>query len=155
MAKFKYHKISNSKKIRYILKVYRDSQFVVFLDGFMSDLEGKKPKDIKLTKRETKHLSILQRQILQAKENGLSDSQIKTLAFVMLGIALMIMILFRSLFIMSIYFMKSLELFVKTLSVLSISDPILSIFPFSHFPVFPFLRLSVLQFNHFCFSVFP
>ena len=44
MAKFKYHKISNSKKIRYILKVYRDSQFVVFLHGFMSDLEGKKPK---------------------------------------------------------------------------------------------------------------
>ena len=43
MAKFKYHKISNSKKIRYILKVYRDSQFVVFLHGFMSDLEGKKP----------------------------------------------------------------------------------------------------------------
>ena len=43
MAKFKYHKISNSKKIRYILKVYRDSQFVVFLHGFMSDLKGKKP----------------------------------------------------------------------------------------------------------------
>ena len=43
MAKFKYHKISNSKKIRYILKVYRDSQFIVFLHGFMSDLEGKKP----------------------------------------------------------------------------------------------------------------
>ena len=43
MAKFKYHKISNSKKIRYILKVNRDSQFVVFLHGFMSDLEGKKP----------------------------------------------------------------------------------------------------------------
>ena len=42
MAKFKYYKISNSKKIRYILKVYRDSQFVVFLHGFMSDLEGKK-----------------------------------------------------------------------------------------------------------------
>ena len=43
MAKFKYYKISNSKKIRYILKVNRDSQFVVFLHGFMSDLEGKKP----------------------------------------------------------------------------------------------------------------
>ena len=43
MAKFKYHKISNSKKIRYILKVYRGSLFIVFLHGFMSDLEGKKP----------------------------------------------------------------------------------------------------------------
>ena len=43
MAKFKYHKISNSKKIRYIRKVYRGSRFIVFLHGFMSDLEGKKP----------------------------------------------------------------------------------------------------------------
>ena len=43
MAKFKYYKISNSKKIRYILKVNRNSQFVVFLHGFMSDLKGKKP----------------------------------------------------------------------------------------------------------------
>ncbi|MDC0233547.1 alpha/beta hydrolase [Candidatus Pelagibacter sp.] len=43
MANFKYHKISNSKKIRYILKDNRGSQFIVFLHGFMSDLEGKKP----------------------------------------------------------------------------------------------------------------
>ena len=52
MAKFKYYKISNSKKIRYILKVNRDSQFVVFLHGFMSDLEGKKPNAfLKFTKK--------------------------------------------------------------------------------------------------------
>ena len=43
MANFKYHKISNSKKIRYILKLYKSNQFIVFLHGFMSDLEGKKP----------------------------------------------------------------------------------------------------------------
>ena len=43
MANFRYHKISNTKKIRYILKVFKDSHFIVFLHGFMSDLEGKKP----------------------------------------------------------------------------------------------------------------
>ena len=43
MANFSYHKISNFKKIRYISKIYKDSSFVVFLHGFMSDLEGKKP----------------------------------------------------------------------------------------------------------------
>ena len=43
MAKFKYHKISNSKKIRYISKTFRNSFFIVFLHGFKSDLEGKKP----------------------------------------------------------------------------------------------------------------
>ena len=44
MTKFKYHKITNTKKIRYILKIYKDSPFIVFLHGFMSDLEGEKPK---------------------------------------------------------------------------------------------------------------
>ncbi len=43
MTNFKYHKISNSKKIRYILKIHKDKSFIVFLHGFMSDLEGKKP----------------------------------------------------------------------------------------------------------------
>ncbi len=44
MANFRYHKISNSRKIRYILKNYKDSSFIIFLHGFMSDLEGKKPR---------------------------------------------------------------------------------------------------------------
>ena len=43
MTNFKYHKISNTKKIRYILKIYKDSPFIVFLHGFKSDLEGEKP----------------------------------------------------------------------------------------------------------------
>ena len=43
MAKFKFHKISNSKKIRYISKIYKNSSIIVFLHGFMSDIEGKKP----------------------------------------------------------------------------------------------------------------
>ena len=42
--KFNYHKLSNSKKIRYLTNYKKDSPYVVFLHGFMSDLEGKKPK---------------------------------------------------------------------------------------------------------------
>ena len=43
MANFRFHQISNTKKIRHICKIYKNSSFVVFLHGFMSDLEGKKP----------------------------------------------------------------------------------------------------------------
>ena len=43
MAHFRFHKISNTKKIRYILKFFKNAQFIVFLHGFMSDLEGEKP----------------------------------------------------------------------------------------------------------------
>ena len=44
MAYFRYHKISKTKKIRYISKIYKNSLSLVFLHGFMSDLEGEKPK---------------------------------------------------------------------------------------------------------------
>ena len=44
MANFRFHKISKTKKIRHICKIYKNSPFIVFLHGFMSDLEGKKPK---------------------------------------------------------------------------------------------------------------
>jgi len=44
MAQFKFHKISNSKRIRYISKIYKNSDIIVFLHGFMSDLEGEKPR---------------------------------------------------------------------------------------------------------------
>ena len=43
MANFRFHKISNTKKIRYIAKIFKNSSFIVFLHGFMSDLEGEKP----------------------------------------------------------------------------------------------------------------
>ena len=43
MSHFKYHKVSKSKKIRFICNTYKGASFVVFLHGFMSDLEGKKP----------------------------------------------------------------------------------------------------------------
>jgi len=44
MANFRYHKISKTKKIRYISKIYKHSLFIVFLHGFMSNLDGDKPK---------------------------------------------------------------------------------------------------------------
>ena len=43
MTNFRYYKITKTRKIRYILKIYKNSSFIVFLHGFMSDLEGKKP----------------------------------------------------------------------------------------------------------------
>ncbi len=43
MNKFKYLKISNNKKIRYLSSYYRKSLYIVFLHGLMSDIEGKKP----------------------------------------------------------------------------------------------------------------
>ena len=47
MANFRYHKITKTKKIRYISKINKGSPFIVFLHGFMSDLEGEKPKALK------------------------------------------------------------------------------------------------------------
>ena len=44
MNKFKYLKISNTKKIRYLSLNYKKNLYIIFLHGFMSDLEGDKPK---------------------------------------------------------------------------------------------------------------
>jgi len=44
MKKYNFLKISNSKKLRYIVQYGSKKLFIVFLHGFMSDLEGKKPK---------------------------------------------------------------------------------------------------------------
>ena len=44
MNKYRYLKISNTKKIRYIGNYYKKKLYIVFLHGFMSDLEGEKPK---------------------------------------------------------------------------------------------------------------
>ena len=44
MTNFKYLKLNKTKKIRYIKHHQKNSVFIVFLHGFMSDLEGKKPK---------------------------------------------------------------------------------------------------------------
>ena len=47
MKKFKYQKISNTKKLRYIDNYYKKRLYIVFLPGFMSDVEGKKPQSFK------------------------------------------------------------------------------------------------------------
>ncbi|MDB9807764.1 alpha/beta hydrolase [Candidatus Pelagibacter sp.] len=46
MNKFKYLKISNNKQIRYLNKHYQENLYIVFLHGFMSNIEGEKPKAI-------------------------------------------------------------------------------------------------------------
>ena len=46
MNKYKFLKISSSKKIRYLINKRKKMPYVVFLHGFMSDLEGNKPKKI-------------------------------------------------------------------------------------------------------------
>ena len=44
MVSFRYQKISKLKKIRYLSNNYKNKLYIVFLHGFMSDLEGEKPK---------------------------------------------------------------------------------------------------------------
>ena len=44
MTNFNYFKISKSKKIRYLKYFRKKATYIVFLHGFMSDLEGNKPK---------------------------------------------------------------------------------------------------------------
>ena len=47
MKKFKYLKISNTKKLRFIDNYYKNKLYIVFLPGFMSDIDGKKPQAFK------------------------------------------------------------------------------------------------------------
>ena len=52
MKKFKYLKISNIKKLRYINNYFKKKLYIIFLPGFMSDIEGKKPQTLlKFAKR--------------------------------------------------------------------------------------------------------
>ena len=44
MTKFHYYKLSKIKRIRYLKHHQKNRNYIVFLHGFMSDLEGKKPK---------------------------------------------------------------------------------------------------------------
>ena len=47
MKKFRYQKISKTKKLRYIHNYFKKKLYIVFLHGFMSDIEGKKPQAFK------------------------------------------------------------------------------------------------------------
>ncbi len=44
MKKFNYLILTSTKKIRYLKHIQKNADYIVFLHGFMSDLEGKKPK---------------------------------------------------------------------------------------------------------------
>jgi Predicted hydrolases or acyltransferases (alpha/beta hydrolase superfamily) len=46
MKKFKYLKLTKSKKLRFIDNYYKKNLYIVFLPGFMSDMEGEKPKTL-------------------------------------------------------------------------------------------------------------
>ena len=43
MKKFRYLKISKTKKLRYLVNYYEKKLYIIFLPGFMSDIGGKKP----------------------------------------------------------------------------------------------------------------
>ena len=43
MKKFKFLKISKTKKLRYIDNYIKKKLYIIFLPGFMSDIEGEKP----------------------------------------------------------------------------------------------------------------
>ena len=47
MKKFKYLKISKTKKLRYIDNYYKKKLYIIFLPGFMSDIDGEKPQAFK------------------------------------------------------------------------------------------------------------
>jgi len=47
MKKSKYIKISKSKKLRYIDNYYKKKLYIIFLPGFMSDIDGEKPRAFK------------------------------------------------------------------------------------------------------------
>ena len=44
MKKFKYLKISKTKKLRYLDNYYKKNLYIIFLPGFQSDITGKKPQ---------------------------------------------------------------------------------------------------------------
>ena len=47
MKKYKYLKISKTKKIRYIHNYSNKNLYIVFFPGFMSDVEGEKPRSLR------------------------------------------------------------------------------------------------------------
>jgi len=46
MKKYKYLKLSSTKKLRFIDNYFKKKLYIVFLPGFMSNIEGKKPQTL-------------------------------------------------------------------------------------------------------------
>ena len=52
MTNFSFYNTSKNTKIRYLKNISKSKTYIVFLHGFMSDLEGKKPSSfLKLAKK--------------------------------------------------------------------------------------------------------
>ena len=47
MKKYKFLKISKTKKLRYIGNYFKKNLYIIFLHGFASDIKGKKPRSLK------------------------------------------------------------------------------------------------------------
>jgi esterase/lipase len=47
MKKFKYLKITKTKKLRYLDNYYKKKLYLIFLPGFQSDIDGKKPQNFR------------------------------------------------------------------------------------------------------------
>ena len=47
MKKFRYYNISRYRKLRYSTNNFDKNPYIVFLPGFMSDIEGKKPNSFR------------------------------------------------------------------------------------------------------------
>ena len=47
MKKYKFIKISKTKKLRYIGNYFKKNLYIIFIHGFASDIEGKKPNSLK------------------------------------------------------------------------------------------------------------
>ncbi len=47
MKKYKFLKISKTKKLRYIGNYFKKNLYIIFLHGFASDIKGKKPQSLK------------------------------------------------------------------------------------------------------------
>jgi len=47
MKKYKFLKISKTKKLRYLVNYFKKNLYIVFLPGFMSDIDGEKPQTFK------------------------------------------------------------------------------------------------------------
>ena len=47
MKKFKYLRLSKTRKLRYLDNITKKNLYIIFLPGFMSDIEGEKPRAFK------------------------------------------------------------------------------------------------------------
>ncbi len=54
MKKFNYYNISRYRKLRYSTNNFKKNPYIVFLPGFMSDIEGKKPNSFRSFANKTK-----------------------------------------------------------------------------------------------------